>query len=142
MASLSSNNPAESMDAFLPAKVEHEFAVRRTRVRPRDIQDVLDRADEVKQTFLNESRLARFLEEARLLLELVRDYWRGHYRQVPFYTITAVVAAMVYVISPFDLVPDFIPLIGYIDDALVFSLCLRLVRDDLQRYREWREPAE
>lgn len=138
----SSKNPAELADSYLPAKVEHEFALRRARVRPRDVEEIIGRAEDIKRTFREEGPLARFLEDARLLLELVRDYWRGHYRQVPFYTIAAVVAAMVYVISPFDLIPDFIPIIGYIDDALVFSLCLRLVRDDLQHYREWREPTE
>ena len=137
-----SDIPAESTDKFLPAKVEREFALRRKRVSPRDVETIINRAEEVKRAFLHEGPLARFLEEARLLLDLVRDYWRGHYREVPFYTIAGVVAALIYVISPFDLIPDFIPLIGYIDDALVFSLCLRLVRSDLERYREWREPAE
>ncbi|WP_456456936.1 hypothetical protein [Thermovibrio sp.] len=32
-----------------------------------------------------------------------------------------------------------IPVIGLTDDALVFSVCLTLVREDLEKYRKWKE---
>ena len=43
-----------------------------------------------------------------------------------------------YVLNPFDLVPDFIPLVGQIDDAAVVAACLLMVRQDLHRYKKWK----
>ena len=52
--------------------------------------------------------------------------------------IAAIVAALLYVLSPIDLIPDFIPIIGYVDDALVVSACLAMVKQDLHAYRNWK----
>ena len=47
--------------------------------------------------------------------------------------------ALLYVLSPLDVIPDFIPLAGFIDDAAVFGFVLAFAKDDLVRYREWRK---
>ena len=87
------------------------------------------------------------LEDAKLLLSLVRDYWNKEYRAVPFWVIGAAVFALLYVLTPIDLIPDAIPVIGYLDDAAVVSACLAMVRQELARYAEWKraqlaEPPE
>jgi uncharacterized membrane protein YkvA (DUF1232 family) len=51
----------------------------------------------------------------------------------------AIVAALLYVLSPIDLLPDFIPIVGYVDDALVVAACLALVEQDLINYKEWKK---
>ena len=83
--------------------------------------------------------LGRFLSDGKLMLSIVRDYVRGSYRQVPWWSVAAVTAALLYVLNPLDLVPDFLPGFGYIDDAAVVAACLRLVEKDLRKYREWRD---
>jgi uncharacterized membrane protein YkvA (DUF1232 family) len=47
-------------------------------------------------------------------------------------------AVLLYVLDSFDLIPDFIPGLGQIDDAAVFAACLLLVRKDLQKYKKWK----
>ena len=42
-------------------------------------------------------------------------------------------------INPFDIIPDIIPVIGYLDDAAVIAACLAMVRQDLHNYWKWRE---
>ena len=54
-------------------------------------------------------------------------------------TIIAVISALTYWISPFDIFPDSIPGIGYIDDAAVISACLKFIGTDLADYKKWRE---
>ena len=40
---------------------------------------------------------------------------------------------------PADLIPDFIPVIGYLDDAAVVALAVRSVKGDLDAFRAWEE---
>lgn len=108
------------------------------RVRDVDIEGLLQRERELEEKFLANTALGELLFQARRLLALVKAYWRGEYRAVPRYTIAAVVAAFLYVLTPLDLLPDFIPFVGLLDDALMLSLCLRWVGNDLQAFEDWR----
>lgn len=77
-------------------------------------------------------------EQVKLLGSLLLDFTRGNYTQVPYGTVAAAAAALMYFASPMDVIPDFIPVIGYVDDAAVVALCLKMIRADLDRYREWK----
>ena len=57
----------------------------------------------------------------------------------PYKVILAVVSVLIYWIAPVDLIPDFIPGIGYVDDAAVVALALKLIKDDLDTYKEWKK---
>jgi len=46
---------------------------------------------------------------------------------------------LIYVLNPFDLVPDVLPVIGQVDDASVFAACLMLIQRDLNQYKKWKE---
>jgi uncharacterized membrane protein YkvA (DUF1232 family) len=72
------------------------------------------------------------------LIAMLGDYVSGRYRAVPLGSIAAVAAAVLYFLSPIDLIPDLIPVVGYADDATVVLICLKWVHDDLERYRKWR----
>jgi uncharacterized membrane protein YkvA (DUF1232 family) len=72
------------------------------------------------------------------MLSLVRDYAAGRYRETPYWAIAAVALALLYVLNPADLFPDFIPGLGYLDDAAVIAFCLKLVEKDLEKYQQWR----
>jgi len=47
-------------------------------------------------------------------------------------------AGIIYVISPIDIIPDFLPLVGQIDDALILILCMYFLEKDLHKYKEWK----
>jgi uncharacterized membrane protein YkvA (DUF1232 family) len=70
-----------------------------------------------------------------LLYEMLRASWTREY-DLPWKTAAAITAALLYFINPFDIVPDFIPVIGYLDDAVVVGACLRLIQSDLRAYAE------
>lgn len=80
----------------------------------------------------------RLWRDLRLLAALLRDYWRGNYRQVPALSMTALVLTLIYILSPVDLISDLIPLGGQLDDALLLAGCLFFVEKDLLRYEEWK----
>jgi len=77
-------------------------------------------------------------QDVKLLVTLLRDYVSGAYKQIPLGSIAAVAAAVLYFVSPIDAIPDFIPGIGYLDDAAVLLLCKKMVRGDLEKYSKWQ----
>lgn len=74
-----------------------------------------------------------------IFISMVRDYIRKVYTYVPLGTIVAILSALIYVFSPFDLIPDAIPGAGLIDDTLVITACLKLVGSDIYEYQEWKK---
>lgn len=79
------------------------------------------------------------LAEIPVLISLVKAYLQKRYAKVPIGTIIAIVGALLYFLSPIDLVPDLLPAIGLIDDAAVIALALKLVHDDVTEFKSWKE---
>ena len=77
--------------------------------------------------------LARLFQDLRLLFPRIRDFWKGNYRDVSAKSIAIFVAALAYIISPFDFIPDWILGFGQIDDAVILGLSLYFLEKDLQR---------
>jgi uncharacterized membrane protein YkvA (DUF1232 family) len=108
------------------------------KVTPQDVKKVLDKSEEIRRQFESEGPLGKFVNDCKLLIAAVKDYWHGKYKRIPYWTIAAIVVALLYVLNPLDLIPDFIPVFGQIDDAAVVAACLLLVRKDLHKYRRWK----
>lgn len=104
-----------------------------------DLETVVERADAIEERFRHSGPLRRLLDDGRLLLSFVRDVRRGRYRRVPLWTLSAAGFALLYVLNPFDVVPDALPVLGLLDDAAVVSACLALLEQDLYDYRAWRQ---
>ena len=109
------------------------------KITEKDIVKVVDRSDEIQKKFRAPGPLQRFIEDGRLLLAVVKDYWSGTYRKLPFGTIAAIVFTLIYVFNPLDLVPDVLPIIGEVDDAAVVAACLFLIEHDLLEYKRWKQ---
>ena len=111
---------------------------------------------EAEELLKDEDRMERFLERLErklekvpvvgkqlsnipMLVSLVRSYIRKDYRDVPLGSIIAIVSALIYFLSPIDLLPDSIPVLGYVDDAAVFAFVWKMVADDFEEFRKWQE---
>jgi uncharacterized membrane protein YkvA (DUF1232 family) len=124
------------MAKFTDEQVEEEFAKYSNDVSEDDVSGVLDKEKEI----LGKAHgpLAKFAGNMKLLFSVVKDYANGSYREIPWKTIAAIVGSLVYVFSPIDLIPDFIPVAGLLDDAGVLVACLKLISGDLTKYQAWK----
>ena len=61
--------------------------------------------------------IKKVIEKINVLVEMLGAYVKGEYKKIPKKTLILLVAALIYLVNPFDLIPDFIPGIGYVDDA-------------------------
>ncbi len=112
--------------------------LQQTEIDDTDIKRVLDNQDKIEKKASKKGPFERFFTDVKLFLNLLKDYYYGNYRQIPYKSIASVVTALLYLINPIDIIPDAIPLVGQIDDALVFGFCIKLIESDLDKYREWR----
>lgn len=108
-------------------------------VTDKDVEKVISKSEDIKKKFNAAGPLGRFIEDGQLLLAIVKDYWSGAYRQIPYGGVAAIVFTLIYVLNPFDMMPDVLPVIGQVDDVAVLGACLLLVEQDLHKYKEWKQ---
>ena len=82
------------------------------------------------------------LSHVPVFVSMVKSYITKDYTRIPVGTIAAIVGALLYLVAPVDLIPDFLPGIGYIDDAAVVGACLTLVDSDIKEYIKWRDERQ
>ena len=75
------------------------------------------------------------------MLRLVRAYSRGEYRAVPQSALLSIIAALNYLVDPFDLIPDEIPFLGFLDDATVMTFAVQRTKEDLDDFMTWETCA-
>ncbi|MCM2971461.1 YkvA family protein [Larsenimonas suaedae] len=80
-------------------------------------------------------RIVRAVKTYGLLL---RDWWSGSYRPLPKRATALMVLTLVYIVSPFDLIPDFILGWGWLDDLFIGGWLLTRLDESLEDYRQWR----
>ena len=83
--------------------------------------------------------IGRLWSDLPLLVRLLQAWRNGTYRGLSVRTLASMAAGLLYVLSPVDLVPDFIPGIGLIDDVAVLALLLHALAQDLAAFRAWEQ---
>ena len=75
------------------------------------------------------------------MLRLIRAYSEAKYRDVPESTLVVIIAAIIYIVNPLDVIPDELPALGYLDDATVLALAVRRARQALDDFMIWETAA-
>lgn len=104
-----------------------------------DMEFIIKEEEKIKEKLKDSIHLERFTTDISLFISLIKDYYQGNYRKIPYKSISSIVIGLVYILNPIDIIPDFIPVIGYVDDALVIAFCLKMVEKDLLEYQAWKE---
>lgn len=100
----------------------------------------LDKLKDDAETAENKSRhLGNQFESFKVMWSLLQDYWAGDYTSVPWKLLAAIGFAVAYLVSPIDIIPDFIPVLGFVDDAAVFALVVSAFQSELDDYTAWKK---
>lgn len=108
-----------------------------------DLTTLLSRWPRLQQRVQSSPRLRPFVDNIATAYALLQDYVAGRYQAIPWSSIAAIVAALLYVLNPLDMIPDLLPFVGFIDDAGILAICWRMVQKDIEAYRRFRaEPDD
>lgn len=101
----------------------------------RVVQQSIEKTDKI-ELFKKISR------ELKLMFGLLTDYMRGNYRDVKKADIIMIIAGLLYLLNPADIIPDYILFFGFIDDLSVLKFIVKKLDKQLGKYDEWRRNAE
>lgn len=108
--------------------------------RPFKVFSVLNEvADKLADRKSKDSKFQQLIDIMLTVVRLVRSYASGDYRQISSKTIVSGLAVLLYVLSPIDLVPDFIPVLGFLDDLSLISWFVSHFQSEISRFREWEQ---
>lgn len=71
------------------------------------------------------------------LFRLLKAYIHRDYQDIPWGSIVLVIVAIIYFVSPIDIIPDAIPGIGLVDDAAVIAFVVKQTKADLDNFLAW-----
>ncbi len=117
---------------------EDYFENETSKIDDEDVELVMDNEESISKKLSNAPPLRKFVELGKIMFEMLKDFKNGKYSEVPWFTIASIAVTLLYVLNPLDIVPDFIPGIGYIDDLAVMSISMGWIETDLHKYLDWR----
>lgn len=108
-----------------------------SKVEDGDLEMVMDNKEAIDKK-LSGSGMIKYAELGKLMFGMLKDYKKGIYTTVPWFSIGAIGLSLLYLLNPLDIVPDFIPGVGYVDDFALFTIVLRFIQSDLHSYLDWK----
>ena len=115
-------------------KADEEFS----KIRSEGRTDLSDKEMKKAKKTLKMSGLRQAASHIKDFLSLLHAVFNDSYK-VSLEVIIAVVSAILYLIWVLDVIPDFIPLIGYLDDTAVILATARICAIELEDFRKWKD---
>ena len=116
---------------FAQAQSQAESAARDKNKTKQLLHDALNKA------YQNRNQLKSIWEDLMAVVRMLRAWSKGEYQSLPWKTIVLSLATVIYFLNPFDVAPDFIPGIGYLDDAVVLGFVVNSIKKELEKFLRW-----
>ncbi|MFL0681920.1 MAG: YkvA family protein [Algoriphagus aquaeductus] len=84
----------------------------------------------------NNPKVQKFIQPIQIFIRMIKAHFRGEHK-IAFSTLGLIVLALVYFLSPIDLIPDFLGVIGFADDLSVVLAVYAKVKDEVEQFLEW-----
>jgi uncharacterized membrane protein YkvA (DUF1232 family) len=97
--------------------------------------------DALNKAYRNRNQLKSVWNDLMAVLRMLRAWSKGNYQSLPWKTIVLSLATVIYFLNPFDVAPDFIPGVGYLDDAVVLGFVVNSIKKELEKFLRWESEA-
>jgi uncharacterized membrane protein YkvA (DUF1232 family) len=141
----SSKSSKTPISKIKPTKKQIEKVVESTKSRaeeyardPNKVKELLnDAVKKTKNYEKNRGPLAEVWSYLTALFRLLKAYVSKDYHDIPWTSIVLVIVAIIYFVSPIDLIPDIIPGVGLVDDAAIIAFVVAQIKADLDNFLAW-----
>lgn len=121
---------------------EASFEEEVTYIDENDVEIIFENEEKIHKKFQRTGPIKKYLDIASNLFSMLKDYKSGRYREMPWHTIASIIVALLYVLNPLDIIPDFIPGFGLMDDAGVFVMAYKFIKTDYENYMAWKNSLQ
>ena len=118
---------------------EEEINKRAEGMSREDIGETIGKEKAAERKTKTNGFLHQYWQDIKTSFALLKDWYMGNYTKIPFRMVASIAGAMLYLVSPLDVVPDWVPFGGLLDDALVLAAIFALSRRDLDEYLNWSQ---
>ena len=122
----------------LKGKIKKEFVETEiAKVKDGDLDLAMENKEAIDKK-LQKGGMKKYAELGKIMFGMLKDYKKGAYQNIPWFTIASIGFILLYVFNPLDIIPDFIPGVGYVDDFAIMTVVIRFIESDLHAYLDWK----
>ena len=104
------------------------------------MKETLEKASQkLKESESDDGLRNKLIDYVKLVIRMIRNSVNGNYQNLPWQTLVMMLAGLIYFLTPIDALPDFIPVVGLVDDATILLWLGKSFRDDLTKYKAWED---
>ena len=102
---------------------------------PEQLRQIIE--DALSKMRRHSAAIRDIMLDLQTITRLIRAWLAGDYKDISTKAIVLLIAAILYFLSPFDAVPDAIPVVGFVDDVGVIAWVVKILRDEIEKFRLW-----
>ena len=96
----------------------------------------------LKSIVESNEKLKDFSDKVYTFFRMVKAQMTGEYREMPWKSLVMITGALIYFVTPLDLIPDFIPALGLTDDLAIVVWVYNSLKEDIEKFEVWENTIE
>ncbi len=118
--------------------IDKDFILKQSKHIDKEDVEKLARKQKRLNKIMNLQVFWKQKQKIKILFELFKQYKSGRYKMIPWRSFAAITFSLLYIVNPLDIVPDVLPIVGYVDDISVFLTLYKLIEKDIEKYEDWK----
>jgi uncharacterized membrane protein YkvA (DUF1232 family) len=103
------------------------------------LKDLLNKAASKLKGLGESSPVKESITQVEITIRMVKAHVNQEYKGISNRTLGMLVLGLLYFVLPLDFIPDFIPVVGYIDDLTVILAIFKSLNRDIEKFLEWEK---
>jgi len=109
---------------------------------PQKVKQLMTTAmNKLKSLDSDSDKIGKLIDRIQTFVRMIRAYIKGEYKEIPWKSVVLIIASLLYFVNPLDLIPDFIPITGFLDDISIVLWVFSSLEKDIEAFKQWERQA-